>query len=81
MKGRYKQMELRLESLEKTLAEVEGAGRFVYSIIHDICYILTLSTQSISSTYTVDGGSSPERSRARRRLAADVGKRVGGIRR
>lgn len=29
MKSRYKQMELRLESLEKTLAEVEGAGRFV----------------------------------------------------
>jgi len=27
MKSRYKQMELRLESLEKTLAELEGAGR------------------------------------------------------
>ena len=31
MSCRYKQMELRLESLEKTLAEVEGAGRCVAS--------------------------------------------------
>ena len=41
MKSRYKQMELRLESLEKTLAEVEGAGRSVCSIFRDICYVLT----------------------------------------
>ena len=31
MSCRYKQMELRLESLEKTLTEVEGAGRYVSS--------------------------------------------------
>jgi hypothetical protein len=47
MKGRYKQMELRLESLEKTLAEVEGAGRFVYSIFVDICYVLTLESHRV----------------------------------